>query len=208
MTLEDAIKHCKEVAEHLSLSGGCDKSQCGAEHLQLAEWLEQLQCYREVEKQQIADSSKLMVKSPYDKNGYLPKCLCVISRDEIDGVFSCEEHCSHYNADCGKCGIQKVFNKLGIIENNIFFATCISNQDALVELFKLMSLCNLNMWTIVDLVLKLSPCIKRLSPIDAASGLNKIISATSTLDHDEIKNLPSIAKEFEYIKNREKQVQK
>ena len=38
MTLEEAIKHCKEKA--------CDNTQCAIEHRQLAEWLQELQQYR------------------------------------------------------------------------------------------------------------------------------------------------------------------
>ncbi|MCM1222436.1 MAG: phage N-6-adenine-methyltransferase [Lachnospiraceae bacterium] len=41
MTLEEAIQHCKDVAEKL----GC--CECAEEHKQLAEWLEELQRYRE-----------------------------------------------------------------------------------------------------------------------------------------------------------------
>ena len=36
MTLDEAIEHCKEVT----------KGACGAEHQQLAEWLEELKRYR------------------------------------------------------------------------------------------------------------------------------------------------------------------
>ena len=39
MTLEEAIKHCKEKA--------CDNTQCAIEYRQLAEWLEELKKYRE-----------------------------------------------------------------------------------------------------------------------------------------------------------------
>ena len=43
MTLEEAIKHCEAVA-----SAKCDS--CGAEHRQLANWLEELRLYREAYK--------------------------------------------------------------------------------------------------------------------------------------------------------------
>jgi hypothetical protein len=42
MTLDEAIKHCEEVAEKLCI---CD--ECAEEHRQLAEWLEELKTYRE-----------------------------------------------------------------------------------------------------------------------------------------------------------------
>ena len=38
MTLEEAIIHCKEKA--------CNNTQCALEHRQLAEWLKELQQYR------------------------------------------------------------------------------------------------------------------------------------------------------------------
>lgn len=42
MTLDEAIKHCEEVAS-------CKNDDCGAEHKQLAEWLKKLKEYREEE---------------------------------------------------------------------------------------------------------------------------------------------------------------
>ena len=43
MTLEEAIIHCEEVAEK---NAGCGNEKCEREHLQLAEWLKELQGYR------------------------------------------------------------------------------------------------------------------------------------------------------------------
>lgn len=40
MTLDEAIKHCKEVAIEYKAKGEC--FECGKEHEQLAEWLEDL----------------------------------------------------------------------------------------------------------------------------------------------------------------------
>lgn len=53
MTLEEAIKHCEEVAEKycekveegLTADDFCDS--CASEHRQLAEWLRELKAYRE-----------------------------------------------------------------------------------------------------------------------------------------------------------------
>ena len=47
MTLEEAIKHCEEIAEEerSMCVPGCDK--CADEHLQLAEWLKELKAFRE-----------------------------------------------------------------------------------------------------------------------------------------------------------------
>ena len=41
MTLDEAIKHCEEVAKE------CDNLQCSLDHLQLGEWLQELKRYRE-----------------------------------------------------------------------------------------------------------------------------------------------------------------
>lgn len=63
MTLEEAIRHCREVAQQsrcigkrLSVSGvaamvkeGADCEECAAEHEQLAEWLAELKQRREHE---------------------------------------------------------------------------------------------------------------------------------------------------------------
>ena len=43
MTLEEAIEHCEAVT-----NAKCDS--CGAEHRQLAKWLEELRLYREASK--------------------------------------------------------------------------------------------------------------------------------------------------------------
>ena len=52
LTLEEAIKHCEEVAERLEGKDGyaytdstCD--ECAKEHRQLAEWLKELEGYRD-----------------------------------------------------------------------------------------------------------------------------------------------------------------
>lgn len=52
MTLDEAIKHCREVADKK-----CD--DCGKEHLQLAEWLEELKENRETINRQNAEIERL-----------------------------------------------------------------------------------------------------------------------------------------------------
>lgn len=42
MSLNDAIKHCEEVAFN------CENSQCAREHIQLKDWLVELRQYREI----------------------------------------------------------------------------------------------------------------------------------------------------------------
>jgi len=50
MTLDEAIKHCKEQAK---IQGVCD---CAAEHSQLAEWLEELKGYRQREVEPVCET--------------------------------------------------------------------------------------------------------------------------------------------------------
>ena len=47
MTLDEAIKHCEEVAEEQEEK---ECLECAAEHRQLAEWLKELKAYRKAEK--------------------------------------------------------------------------------------------------------------------------------------------------------------
>ena len=66
MTLEEAIKHCEEVADKycekvedgLTADDFCDS--CASEHRQLADWLRELKAYREI----LANADKL-IESEY-----------------------------------------------------------------------------------------------------------------------------------------------
>ena len=75
MTLDEAIKHCEEVAEkfdtELNLincgisNESCDNClECAKEHRQLAEWLRELKAYRKAEKER----PKGEWKHPYFSN--------------------------------------------------------------------------------------------------------------------------------------------
>lgn len=64
MTLEEAIKHCYEVAEEK-----CD--ECGKEHLQLAKWLEELRTFKK--QSRLCGSGKVFNTPYYDENGSLCK---------------------------------------------------------------------------------------------------------------------------------------
>lgn len=44
MDIQEAIRHCQEVAAGLTKQGKC--KECAAEHEQLADWLEELVAYR------------------------------------------------------------------------------------------------------------------------------------------------------------------
>lgn len=63
MTIDEAIKHCEEVAEELDMKAGFETDneryamseserkqckECANEHRQLAEWLRELKCYKEL----------------------------------------------------------------------------------------------------------------------------------------------------------------
>lgn len=59
MSLEEAIKHCEEVAElneectriyneQGEIMASCSCKECAKEHRQLAEWLRELKVYREL----------------------------------------------------------------------------------------------------------------------------------------------------------------
>lgn len=48
MTLQEAIRHCEETADSCT-------DECGAEHRQLAEWLQELQDRREAEPGRLTD---------------------------------------------------------------------------------------------------------------------------------------------------------
>ena len=67
MTLDEAIKHCEEVAEEKEqeakeahVLSGMDCMECAEEHRQLAEWLRELKAYREAREEIIRkrDSSQ------------------------------------------------------------------------------------------------------------------------------------------------------
>ena len=63
MTLDEAIKHCEEVADT------CENKECGKEHKQLAEWLKELKAYRD-NRQWIPVSERLPEKD-VDVLGYI-----------------------------------------------------------------------------------------------------------------------------------------
>lgn len=59
MTLDEAIKHCKEVAKK------CDS--CGAEHKQLAEWLIELKERREQEDKEDKERSLEVERDDWER---------------------------------------------------------------------------------------------------------------------------------------------
>lgn len=57
MTINEAIKHCKDVALH------CDNKECAYEHVQLMNWLKELKCLRLVVDKKYLDDIALLKKA-------------------------------------------------------------------------------------------------------------------------------------------------
>lgn len=122
LTLEEAIKHAKEVADmnyndaekfdsndsvENYMKANCMK--CAEEHKQLAEWLEELKSYKELEEQ------GLLVKLPDD----LKKKVYRITYEytECSNFGETKNDCENYN--CNRdCDSQKRFY---IVENRLEF---------------------------------------------------------------------------------------
>ena len=62
--LEEAIKHCKEIAED-------ECGDCGFEHKQLADWLED---YKNTREKQVAKKVEKEVVDEQEKSGYAETC--------------------------------------------------------------------------------------------------------------------------------------
>lgn len=90
MTLDEAIAHARDVASEQRMRSGvctqngteCDKFsaclQCAEEHEQLAEWLEELQQYREigtvVECREAVEKRKAISREIIEGKYFCPKC--------------------------------------------------------------------------------------------------------------------------------------
>lgn len=95
MTLEEAIKHCEEVAEELekkarkkndgTMSTRIKCEECASEHRQLAEWLRELKAYRGI----LANADKI-IESEYG---------CVIIEGYKDVIDQMNEVFEEVNAD-------------------------------------------------------------------------------------------------------------
>ena len=99
MTLEEAIKHCEEVADtcesevsnydltdRYESSVACGVGKCGEEHRQLAEWLKELKVYKEQEPK----IGRWIIEGAVDC--YLEKAKCRCSNCLSKYVFP-----AHYN---------------------------------------------------------------------------------------------------------------
>ena len=107
MTIDEAIKHCEEVAEQNETKAlrigrqyegtlldreAKECRKCAADHRQLAEWLRELKEAKRLLKQAVDDISVLLSENDscyYCKHYVAGECLCV-----DDCNRSCEWHCT------------------------------------------------------------------------------------------------------------------
>lgn len=97
MTLDDAIKHCYEVAERK-----CD--DCGKEHLQLAKWLEELKNYKTADVVELSEVKKVIMDYIFEQtvSKYPSAELCKASRMGAEGVIYALENAFGAKMEGGK----------------------------------------------------------------------------------------------------------
>jgi len=99
MTIEEAIKHCEEVAEELeeeAVKGCCDDTEivnncyeCASEHRQLAEWLRELKEQRKIQ--------DILLQFLVD--GEFDICCDELAESEEEWEI-CGENCNNHTKDC------------------------------------------------------------------------------------------------------------
>lgn len=89
MDIKEAIQHCREVAAGYTEQGKCP--ECATEHAQLADWLEELEAYRDTlpmkraqELAQAEQDGRLVVLPVGVTRAALENDLCVMEQ-QIDG---------------------------------------------------------------------------------------------------------------------------
>ena len=119
MNLDEAIKHCLEVAEGNDLATGTYEllaennhnayekltaeansskcAECAADHRQLAEWLKELKELRE----QIQKAKAMLLDSSYTVD-----VMC----NKISGTIGCEK-CTYYNPETHDCEVRAYISK-------------------------------------------------------------------------------------------------
>lgn len=81
MTLEEAIKHCREKA----LSCSSEQRECALEHIQLMDWLKELKCLRKVvDKKYLEGITTLKAAFGEDYDRYFEREL----RRDLTGMFA------------------------------------------------------------------------------------------------------------------------
>lgn len=100
MTLDEAIKHCLEVAEehtkYNSFGGFESCDECAKEHRQLAKWLTELKELREIQK------AKAMLLD----YSYTLDIMC----NKLSGTIGCEK-CTYYNPETHDCEVRAYITK-------------------------------------------------------------------------------------------------
>lgn len=112
MTLDEAIKHCLEVAENNETKAlrigrqyegtlldreAKECRECAADHRQLAEWLQELKEMRE----QIGTAKAMLLDSSYTID-----IMC----NKLSGTIGCDK-CTYYNAETHDCEVRAYITK-------------------------------------------------------------------------------------------------
>lgn len=92
MTIDEAIKHCNEVAGGTLCEGTVNHKACRAEHKQLAEWLQELKRTREQLKSNAIHSMRQNVNGLEIDEPECPSC------NERLGIWDEYEYCPN----CGQ----------------------------------------------------------------------------------------------------------
>lgn len=84
MTLEQAIQHCKEVAIEYEAKGEC--YECGKEHRQLAEWLEDYKRLQSVSSW--IPCNDRLPDNAYDEGAFCPRYLIMTKYGVSEGWYN------------------------------------------------------------------------------------------------------------------------
>lgn len=111
LTLEEAIKHCEEVAEELDMKAGFETDnqtyimseeerkkckECASEHRQLAEWLRELKVKRQIITN-VKEQCKVWKRNDFQNRDYGIGFISALSN--IEGLIAYTEEQLEVNAD-------------------------------------------------------------------------------------------------------------
>ena len=96
MTVDDAIKHCNEVADGALCEGTVNHKSCGEEHRQLAEWLEEYKILKE----KATPEAPNFEGDGIDNNGNIISDTWICPNCDREYEIDYEEH--DYCPFCGK----------------------------------------------------------------------------------------------------------
>ena len=90
MTIDEAIKHCHEVAAGALCEGTVNHKACGEEHKQLAEWLVELKELKEYKRKTALYLTKMQKQNVIDLEDDSPECPnCGDDLDKWDEYSYC-----------------------------------------------------------------------------------------------------------------------